>query len=1132
MKNTKQQDEVLNHKVGNLLVSASAGSGKTFIMVEKISQLICEKKCRPTELLVVTFTVAAADEMKKRISKSLKEKLNNSNDDAFKDYLNDCIEELSISTIGTIHSFCSKELKKFSYNSNISPAFQILEGSREKSLISEAFNISDKTLFKAPEKLNKLLEVFSGKNRNLDSFHNAVLSFHYSYLLQEDNEYKDNIITNTANNFNTDIKNTDAYKYYFDYVKSVLCFYKKRIKELFLGFSDSADLTKNKSINNLETLIDSKDIDSILDNIKKTIVSIANIKTDNEYDDEYKTEIKSVLENYSKKINNLVANLPKIKDSSSLQEESLSIIKLFLEYVEIFNSTYIKIKTNNNLLDFNDLERNMYKLLNNDEIRNELLSTYKYVFIDEFQDVNILQSDIAAKISNGQNLFLVGDIKQSIYGFRNATPKLFSEKFFEYKQENNSNKTIEMNTNFRSSPKILNFVNDLFNNIMTEKESDIDYKKYHNFDSTFIEEDTSGVEINLYKTSSKKNNDIDNITLTENKSINDTLPIYSVKNDKIVFTDNEIDDYSIHIVNKIKSLIGSEIYLFGKEKKRKIVPSDIAILTKSTTDEDSKRLQKALSLAGINYNIELDLITDSVGIESLHSIMNLLNNSESDASFIYYLNNFCNFSFDDLSDILSNGRQCVRKKLIEYMQNNNNNNNDLSIKIESAITNIKNMQKEVINKNINEIFDYLLYEKNMYAMFAVADNGEVELANIKKYIQTLDSSILEKTLSEYLEYKTFISESKIKFNLNMSDAITFQTIHKSKGLEYPVVIMLGADKKYFDKFANQLYTTDKFGISINNFNLFDRVEYNSYSYLSNKLYLTHEGIKENLRLLYVAMTRAKNKLIIYGKYTDNFIDKIGYEKNSFLKNILPVYPKILKQKSYHHSLFTSNLLDQKATMISFDENIIESASLDMEKYKNLCNFKYKFDNKNILKKNSITLTSKMLNDEYNFYDEKLQSNTKITLPPEDAELGTLYHFLFEKIDFCSDEDEILTILNNYPTIDKNIFLNCIDTLRNISSSKIKKEAKFIMECKYNEIFSESTFDDKILLQGVVDLIIFENDNTISIIDYKLSNSSSNTLKSRYTNQLLLYKKAVELAYKLPVKNTYILNIKQNQIIKI
>lgn len=1072
---------------GNQLVSAGAGSGKTTVMIEKISNLILNEDVDVDNILVVTFTVLAAQEMKDRLVKKLTDKLTETEN---KSKILEIIDKVKTASIDTIDGFCSKTIKKYFYELEISPNVEIISDATRDYFLTLAMKKTIDNFSKRTEEVSLLLDLFGGKRRNFKNLEKLILEHYFNIINIEDykkflsdcvKEYSDSIksekvvnlhICQLVNNIQQEIKSN--YSEFSKDVQDKLMDFSLELEKFNKNLSFKFNLNLLKSLNVIEFSKKEKTEFLPLEDVENKILPLKKLKEkfqENEIDEDF-------------------------------NEKNLKILQYFEIFIGVLNSfieNYNNLKEKNNLIDFNDLNRLMLKLLKNEKVKIELQNKFKYIFIDEYQDVNPLQDSLMTSIAGPcSKVFMVGDVKQSIYGFRGSSPEWFLSKYDQFKSNSGKGLAYDMNLNFRSNPLIMGFVDDVFSRLMTKKSSDIDYLKDCMIDAR--RDDIIDDKVKLVLIKEEK----------EEKEI--AKGIYSVKENVNKKIETKKNAEAEKVAQIITELVGQEFYDANEKSVRKLTYKDIAILSRSEKNDDSVTLIETLREKSIPVNINNKLdITSSEGIKLILSILKCVSYSGDDVDILASMLALSEITIDEIVEIRQSESFFDDLCAID--------GNQKVIDFNSTLEDIRSMSYVSTNA---ELISYILNEKKLKYYILKQENGEKEVSLIKEFLNKLSEAENSLNLSEFVEVvESNVSNGSDFSSLDSENSVTFQTIHKSKGLEYPVVILYNANKDFLYLKDNDTINFNlDVGLGIDYYDQSNRRRMMSLPKLAIKLKNNEKGYKEELRLLYVALTRAKNKLIILGTYKDFPCADKEIKKTSFMNMIL--------------SCFASNLsgenVELKNCSIEFcDDEILLSkqkteSQLSVKRIDD--DFVYPNSEKfSVTLKNTVTGINAEKSQKF-VAKECLNNFNQYDMSEDKAKIGTHYHSALEQLDFNAEYVQN----TNFDDVDyeKIELAHTILSPLIAGAKNVKKEAEFMMYVPYNEIVS-SEITDKILIQGVVDLIV-EREDSIDIVDYKFSSLPIKQLKEKYKEQLKLYKKAVESAMKKPVENMFIYSINSGELL--
>lgn len=1022
---TDEQKEAIYKEGTNIIVSAGAGSGKTAVLTERVLEKV-KKGISVDNLLILTFTKMAAKEMRERIGEKLKE-------NGFTKELS----KLDTADITTFDAYALSLVKKYHYYLNLSKDINIIDASviglyKEKMLkdIFEELYTSEDSKF-----LNLIKEYALKDDKEIFSF---ILNINNKLDLKTNKrEYLDSYISVKYNEENID-KDIEGY------IKVILNLI-NNIRD-YLEYIDDSDYF-DKIYKVLSPLLSSGDYDDIKLNIEVKLPIAKGVSdTTKEYKDKISNTIKEIkklviYDNYD----SIKSGILKTKD---YVEEIITIIKELDKRVSEYKSKY-------NYFEYGDISSYAIELVkNNTEIREEIKNNLNEIMIDEYQDTNDVQEEFIAYISNN-NVYMVGDIKQSIYRFRNANPYIFKNKYDSYSKNINGIK-IDLNKNFRSREEVINNINLMFDRIMDDTIGGASYKVSHR----------------MVYGNPMYQGDGDN-------GVNNNFEVYSYLNDTI-FKKDEVEAFII--ASDIKNKIINGYPIFGKDTKgiRKAKYSDFAILLDSS--KSFELYKKILEYNDIPTSIVKSVnLTDGEVITIIKNIIgfiikikdNVIDN-EFKKLFISIARSFL-FNLDD-------------NIIFDYFLNNNFKDSDI-YKISYGIT------KDLDTISLDEIIDIIIDKYDFYnKLFLLGDYSSniIRIDKLKEITSNLTN--LDYDIYKYSEYLEDIIESGMKIEYNVTESsnntVKIMTIHASKGLEFNVCYYGGLYSKFNIREAISKFSyDDKYGIIIP---YKDKFLYNTiYHNLSYRNYVL-ENISERIRLFYVALTRAKEKMIF-------ILPENTKEEAEYISDIID---DSIRSK---YNSFASIMYSLESITKSYYKNI-DINSIDLSKNYNLV----KNDNYNkLLGRVEDKLDVQDINIDIQKEEEKSFSkkNIHITSKEEQDRLdyGKKVHELFELTDFHNT--------SNLTGKNREIITNFLDKV-NIDNTDIYKEYEFIYE------------EDNTTYHGIIDLMLVYKDN-IKIIDYKLKNISDEA----YLKQLNGYKDYIENRFNKPT-NIYLYSVTNNTLEKI
>ncbi|BED91707.1 MAG: helicase-exonuclease AddAB subunit AddA [Candidatus Improbicoccus pseudotrichonymphae] len=1158
------QLKAINHSDGFMVVSASAGSGKTSVIVERIFRLINSEKIDIDKLLIVTFTVSAAEEIKNRILDRILEELN---ENPFNKNLLRQKFLLNFAQIGTIDSFCNQILKENFEKLNISPNFRIAD-EKEMLLIEEtAMNLTLEKIYSKEIKnnldiINKKTEIietieFLIDEKNDDKLIEIILKlykFNNNFIddgfFFENNKKNYQEIINLKSENLEDFLNTNIGRF----LKKIL---NENLDVVIVLLEICANLSANdENIKKayLEKLnFDLENIKKIKFNLKKDFLyfSFSRLNPAKSVNEHLKQKIIFSRGEAKKIFNDLLEYFSFFEQKKEDLRKISSIIGNIFNFFKIFKEELKKIKQSKNIIDFNDLECFSLKILQNNgkpsKTAAELSERFEEIIVDEYQDVNHLQDRIFNLISkNKKNLFIVGDVKQSIYSFRRSTPEIFINYL------NVCEKKIILSENFRSKNKILQEINYIFQNLMTKKTSMIDYKHNHEISSC----------INNY--------DIDNFYFKIN--------IIDLTNA------DEIEDKNAVEAEFISEFIRNSMrkeFIYEDNKKRKITYNDFCILLRNA----NKKIKSHLDILNKNSipvkSYALDNFFENEEIRIIVSLLKIINNPLDNMEITYLLTcPLFGFSLEEILKI----RQEHNEDFIyfEIKKESFKNKDEIEKKCKLFLDKIDHYREKSFVLFLEELIEYIIDDSLLFAFCYSKPNSNEKILNIEKFsVLAKEFQDTTKCLSSFVDYIQNLKDKKIKINLNKEDLnldyVKIISIHKSKGLEFPICILAGCSNEFLSDY-DEVIMDSKIGMGIKLKNENGTVKFQNIIRKICEKKLNQEKISEEIRLLYVALTRAKENLtimitekdlkrkieniikyyVIYKECENKLIEDF-YFKNckSFSDWIL--YLIIKKTDSDNYENFIKKVsLDKNIKILSYKEvNIFENNSKNIEKYEMLeenINFsdyfsekmkkRFDFIYKNSEEKIPLKISASKLASKNNWQDFASVFPSFINDKFSQTEIGIAIHTLLSISNFdilLKNYDYHLKLLFSEKKISERQFKILVQELNKLRIKKflIGELGQRLMQSK--KIFREYQFSilenfDKnnkpTMIQGEIDCVFQEN-NEFIIIDYKTDKIFHiDELLNKYANQLQIYKKAFEKCEKTKVNELIIYSFHLNSFINI
>ena len=1186
---TREQNLAINEKGSNILVAAAAGSGKTAVLVERIINKVINEKIDIDKILVVTFTNAAASEMRERILDAIYKRLEEERDNS---HLQRQINLLNKASISTIHAFCLDVIRNNFFEIDTSANFRVGDTTEVELIKQEVIeDLFEQKYEEENKEFLNLIETYTNY-RNDDKLKEIVLDI---YKFIQSTPFPEEWVKEKIEEFNyqtdTDFAKTKwgkiILKELFSQIEECILKLEKISKETAKFWElEKFTLVLSQDIEKLKSLI-SQDIS--WDKLYYLINDFTWQKwpVDKKVTIDLKNEAKEIRDSVKKQFTKIASKVM-ICDSKEANEDINGMYKTLLNLANLvleFTEKFKQAKKEKNIIDFNDIEHLALEILVNKENLNEktkvakdYMKKFEEIDIDEYQDSNLVQEYILNSISRGNNIFMVGDVKQSIYRFRQARPELFLEKYETYKLEEKNSKNgekIQLFKNFRSRKNILDITNNIFKNIMSKEIGEIEYNEneYLNYGANYPEQ--------------KEKSEIYVINLKEPEE--DELEEES--------QDERIEDVVLEarfVAKKVKELINSEIEVYDKKQGlRKVSYRDIAILLRSTSSAAPIYEKELNELEIPVFSDSSTTYLESVEIETMMSLLKIIDNPMQDIPLVTVLRSAIgNFTDNDLIEIRLTDKKCSFYEAM--LKSRTKVDKEIKEKISKLLDNLEKWRKEAEYLSLDELIWEIYLDTGYYHFVSLMPNGNVRQANLKILFEKARD--FENTnFNGLFHFINFIDRlkgsggdlSSAKLIGENEDVVRIMSIHKSKGLEFPIVFLCNTGKKFNMKDLNEnIILHQDLGIGPKYIDTENRIEYNTLAKEALKIQAQKEIISEEERVLYVGLTRAKEKLIITGISKDvkkelmqkqDLLNTYGDEVNSKLVEKYKSYLDWIELVYLHNDLnelldfnivnktdLLKDLKEEKNSKANVLKEINKMATdeyskEELEKLTKELDWVYKYKDSTILPtKTSVSRLKdasiekenqdKEYAEEINLFEE-LSQNLEITLDKPKfmrddkitkAQIGTLVHMCIQKL----DENISYTIkdIQNFVNelVVKEIITekeaSCIDTnllykytqseiFNNLKKAKeVHKEQAFYINIPAKEIYNNINSDDNILVQGVIDLYFIDENNNIILLDYKtdyVANGKEQEIVEKYRKQLEIYKRALEEATGKKVFKSYL-----------
>lgn len=1149
------QLNIINTRDKNILVSAAAGSGKTAVLVARIISLI-ESGIDVDKILIVTFTKAAAAEMKERVLRTLEEKkaINPGNPIYYRQE-----SLLHNAQITTIDSFCGYVVKNYFYEIGLDPDYRIISQGELSVLQKKVFkDLLNERLESLSDNFLKLCRIYISKGSD-----KALMEAVYQLCSKADSMARpydwfdkvyENISVASVDDYERSTLITDALDdFKTNIVPYILSCYETMMDALSNGAPEAYINALESEVNEAQELVNCVTYNDCVKVLSQ--IEFPRFPT-SKWPSEDKAIVKSARDLAKETILEYRQKFfsKPIKDEFLMYSGYSEVLQELVAFSKDFYNAVTQEKTARASFTFSDIEHfalNILRMPDNSltDTAIELSRNFYEVMVDEYQDSNELQELILTAVCGNNkgrnNYFTVGDVKQSIYGFRNADPSLFISKYESYVTPNNQTDIrIDLKENYRSRNEVLQFSNDIFEEIMHKDIGNVEYDD--NAKLYLGNKDYPAADENMYSP-------------------------------EILICDGDLEHEIMMVGNRIRELVKNQLVTKNKALKP-CSYKDIVILLSTVSGVGDKYVDILRRMDIPSYIASEKGYFDALEISTILSMLRAIDNPLNDICVAAALrSSLFNMSDDELALIRNTNKEdYFYQALLDY-----SSKTDSKIAKE-FIDYLSECRLYATDHLVHELLIKIISDRHFYSHLRFENMGETLVANVEKLVNEAVKfeSGTYKGLYNFIKYIDSLVEGGEDLGLaklynENDDVVTIMSIHKSKGLEFPIVILGNADKGFNEIDLNNDILIDKEYVASSIYSLDEMAKYNSLYRTIIRRNKKRELLGEELRVLYVALTRASEKVILSGKIkhsekedssqkaakkAESSVEKAG----SFLDLILIG----LRNKEYSITYTTEDEIDNKVVVATINEYadiklIYElSNKVDANKaqaFKEKICYEYSSQEVGLKSKYSVSEIKHDAMDKIDSYQSQaapaldIEPYTTSNSKPEinkGAMRGTAMHRFMECVEFAADRST-----HNYDTQIKHIidnnsmnlneiellnkkqlesFMNCelMDRMHNAAKNNdLYLEQPFVKMCSAKELWDDSEVDkDDILVQGIIDAFFIEN-NEIVLLDYKTDNLDNPIdFVRRYHKQLQLYKDALMAAFNMPVKSMLIYSFKLEQII--
>lgn len=1080
---------------GKIIVSASAGSGKTFVMIQKLCNFL-ENGGDLDSVLAVTFTKKAAAQIKEKLRKTLISRLPGAGE-AERANIKTQLGKIPSADISTIHSFCARLIRTHFYALDIDRSFDIVvDDARITELRERAMDNLFDRLYSSGDANFKIVLDCLRRNRSDSGIRGLIFDAYDAVRNIVDYRHKLEVYP--------DIYCEEGFEKVCRDLQEFTCERCLALSSALGSFMNSLDVPP--SLAKLNSI--AGEISRVLERAAHTplfeslppLPSTQRPRAKTEEEKAVSERFRQFREQLKKRYESFKKDIGTEEDERAAFMTSGRLASAFSAIVLQFDDEYMAVKRDENKLDPADLEHLTLALLEDEGIRKGVNERYKNIFVDEYQDVNPVQERILSLAGNDQS-FTVGDVKQAIYGFRGSKSVFFSRK---YEAMSKREGALRLSVNFRSSDGVLNFVNSVFGDIMTPSSCGIDYAAEGTMKGGGKYPAGYGSAGFVVFGGEEKQKSVAN-------------GVYSVcenANRKVGHTRE-----GLAVLEIVRRELSRQHYSVEEGKMVDTQPGDICILTRKNAGDSTTGIVRALTDAG--YDVEGagdgDLLKRSE-IRQLLDILSLIDNCQQDIPLsTALLSPLGGFTRDELARIRISQNSATRLTFRDCLVNYRMHMRDgLAHKISAFFAKINNYRRLTDILGAASLIDKILSDTGLGARYAAG--GGSKLAGVRRLQQEAYSGGGELSLN------AFLSRIKAAGRLksappSTSDSIKMVTMHSSKGLEYPVVIVADIARRYGSNDTDEIPFDDEYGFAPRAFdtqNMLCRA-----TVLRNLCAkrARREEIKNELNLFYVACTRAMCNLYVLCGEVPKYDPAAFYEADC--------YAKMLDVTAYSPE-YMSDLTDFDADNPIASELVAEGG--DAGDISSLFGARYPYAASVDLAVK--TSASQLMRDEealaeqaylpHYLFDDEYDGDAS----EGGREAGTAYHRYLELCDLSvNDEAGISAQLEKFvaeghmsagqralldvPRLQKILSMPAFAAVKDAT---LFREREFLCALLASDVY-ETTAADKVLVQGAIDLLVVGKEG-VSIIDYKFVKLPPEELKKKYSRQLNLYKKAAGLIMRI------------------
>lgn len=1144
---------------GSLLVSAGAGSGKTAVLVERILNLLEKKEMSLDRILVVTFTRAAAREMKSRIRQSLRARLRESNG-ADRRYFAEQLSMCSDAHISTLHAFCRSLINKYYQVVGVDPSSYMLSDAESKILYDECIEaVFEDGFERGEEDFLAFADKYTAINDDRGLKECIIGAYAFLQNLPEPDAALSDYVgraETSREDYSHSPEAAAAVQYITDTITSILAV-EQELYQITREKDESGKYPDffEEIIMLLEDILFSAQggIFPLLDKLSSSkfpsAVRVARVKfAGSEQVKRSRDDAKAAFDELRARFAFSAEQYYEIEQSVS--EDARMFAKLIRQFGELLEQK----KRDRGAFDFSDLEQKAILILKNESVRRLAAESFDYVFVDEYQDINDVQEYIISRVARADNLFCVGDVKQAIYRFRGANPGNFLARYDRYKG-NFVGELIYLNTNFRTEPRVIAAINRLFSELMFADTGGVDYLPDEILAAGTAPSIKEAVNFDIVLADSASAPSGEEAAPSEEPSEpNEPSEPSSVRRAE-----------AMHTAQLVSDILQQEYYDEATASMRRFAPSDIAVIDRSMRAK-SEYFTEAFKQLGIPADMpDMRAYYDEFEVSLMISELKVIDNEYDDIPLLAVLNSFLySFTPDELVSIRALDKKAMYFHSCLHRYPEEGADEKLKQKITAFLADIARLRAYSRHVSVDELLKRIYAEKSVLTYVSALPDGNSRRANLVRLSQiALDYE--QSSLAGLYSFILFAEKcrrniQRDEIGSGESGGVRLLTAHASKGLEFGCVIVTGmfSNMRASSEYRRSIFIDKSLGICPSYVNIEENYRMETLKRTSARLLEARLSRAEELRILYVAATRAKNKLCFVGALKDNTaLTKIlessvgGFRSHAEILScsnygewLLGALGKVPVTNElgeiYSDELWRVNICKANALIMTAspaEEQPLEvAADADIaDKLREVLGYRYptpksadvpsKLSVSQLKEETSVSFGEKLIEA------KRFASDSGGASITSGAAAGTLVHLILQQLDFAAfDQASLAEGINNQldelcrrglvraEELDASAALMVEDFLKGdlgkklLRSKKILREQPFILSLDAAEADpSWAGTGERILVQGIIDCM-FELDGDIYLLDFKTDRIDSdeylNFLNEKYSVQLRLYARAI------------------------